>query len=231
MMALIKKELRIYIASPIFSVTAGLFLFMTGYAFTIYMTQASPRQLPEASIRGMIYFMSILLLFMTPFLTMRSFSEEKKTGTIELLKTSPLSDFQILAAKYLSVLSLFVILLVLTFEFPVFIFLTGKPDMGPMILSYLGLFLLGASLAAIGLFMSLLTKSQMLAAILTFIFALFLWFLADTAGEWGSRLSLIHHLDSFSLGVVDTADLFYFILVIFVFLFLSLRVMESERWK
>ena len=230
MLALIKKEIRLHFASPIFPVTAALFLFLTGFAFTAHMTQASPQQLPEASIRGMIYFMAVILLFLSPFLTMRSFAEERKSGTMELLKTSPLSDLQIVIAKYLGVVILLFFLLLLTVEFPVFIAFSGHPDKAPMVLAYVGLFLLGASLCSIGLFASVLTQSQMLAAILAFIATITLWFLGEVGGWLGEKVSLIEHIHSFSLGVVDGADLVYYLLFIFVFLFLTVRILEAERW-
>lgn len=231
MLALIKKEIRVLCASPIPPITAGLFLFLTGIAFTAYLTEASPLQLPEASIRGMIYFMSLVLLFISPFLTMRSLAEERKTGTIELLKTSPLSDLQIVLAKYAALLILLVALLALTIEYPLFLVWTGDPDPLPMALAYGGLFLLGASFLAIGLFMSALTRSQMLAAILTFATTLTLWFLAEVGGKIGPKVSVIAHIHSFSLGVLDLSDLAYYFLMIFLFLFLTVRVLEAERWK
>ena len=231
MLALIKKEIYVNFASPIFAVGAALFLFLNGFAFTAQMTQSAPGHLPEASIRGMIYFMSVVLLFITPFLSMRSFAEERKSGTIELLKTSPLSDLQILLAKYLGVLFFLLLLLLLTAEFPIFIALSGSPDLGPMLLSYLGLFLMGASFAAIGIFTSALMRNQMLAAISSFVIILTLWFLGDLGGEIGKKISLIDHLHSFSLGVLDSADTLYYLMVIFIFLFLSYRFLEAERWK
>ncbi len=231
MFALIKKEIRVHFAAPIFPVAAALFLFLTGFAFTAYLTQPSTTQLPEASIRGMIYFMAVILLFVSPFFSMRSFAEERKLGTMELLKTSPLSDLQIVLAKYLGLLALLALLLALTVEFPIFIAIAGDPDPAPMILSYLGLFLLGASFLAIGLFMSVLTRSQMLAAILTFVLMITLWFLGDAGGKFGEKISPATHIHSFSQGVLDSADLAYFLMLIFVFLFLTFRYLEAERWK
>ncbi len=231
MRALIKKEIRILFSSSVFPITAALFLFLTGFAFTAAMTQASPSQLPEASIRGIIYFMAVVLLFITPFLTMKSFAEEKKTGTIELLKTSLLSDGQIVIAKYLGVLIPLGIILLLTIEFPILICVVGHPDKIPMVLAYVGLFLMGATFAAIGIFMSSLTKSQMLAAVLTFVTIITLWFLGDVGGALGQKISIVEHLHGFSLGVIDSADLAYYLLLIFIFLFLTYRVLEAERWK
>ncbi len=231
MLALIFKEIRSHFVSPIFPVVAGLFLFLTGFAFTAHVTQASPQSLPEASMRGMVYFMAVILLFICPFLTMRTFAEERKTGTMELLKTSPLSDLQIVLAKYVGVLAMLLLLLVLTFEFPILMAVCGHPDAGPMVLSYLGLFLLGASFLSLGLFTSVLTKNQMIAAVLSFVATITLWFLGDSGSEVGRKISLIEPLQNFSVGVLDTADLFYYLGFIFVFLFLTYRYLEAERWK
>ncbi|QQR81893.1 MAG: ABC transporter permease [Deltaproteobacteria bacterium] len=153
MKALIKKELKIIFASPIFAIVSALFLFLTGFAFTASMTQLTPQKLPEASVRGIVYFMAVILLFISPFLTMRSFAEERKAGTLEFLRTSPLSDLDLVLGKFLGVLSLLILILILTLEFPIFIFMMGKPDVGVMILSYAGLFLLGASFFSYGHFL------------------------------------------------------------------------------
>ncbi|GEM_PF-423830 len=231
MLSLIKKEILTQFSSPIFAVVSALFLFLAGIVFTAHVTQVSPDQLPEASIRGMIYFMAIILLFVGPLLSMRSFAEERKSGTLELLKTSPLNDFQILLAKYFGLIFLLGVFLLLTLEFPIFIFLSGRPDMTPMILSYLGLFLLGAGFLAIGVLTSILARNQTLAAMMSFVVIITFWFLGEIGGPLGQKLSLLDHLHSFSLGVLDAADLAYFVLVIVIFLFLSLQVLESERWE
>lgn len=229
MFALIKKEILIQFSSPIFAVVSALFLFLTGIVFTAHVTQVLPDQLPEASIRGMIYFMAIILLFVAPLLSMRSFAEERRSGTLELLKTSPLTDCQILMAKYFGLIFLVVLFLLLTIEFPIFIFLSGHPDVAPMILSYLGLFLLCASFLAIGIFTSILARNQIVAAMISFVIIITLWFLGEIGGTLGQKLSLLEHLHSFSLGVLDAADFAYFIFVILLFLFFSLQILKSER--
>ncbi len=231
MRALIRKEILAHFASPVFAVTAAVFLFLTGFAFSASVTQASPNHLPEASIRGIMYFMAVMLLFVSPFLTMKTLAEERKSGTLELLKTSPLTDLEIVIAKFLASLFLLAVLLGLTLEFPLFIALCGDPDPGAMVLCYAGLFLMGASYLAIGIFMSSLTKSQMVAAILSFATMLILWLVGDTAGGIGRHISLIEHIQSFSIGVLDTTDAAYYLLVTFVFLFLTYRVLEAERWR
>jgi ABC-2 type transport system permease protein len=150
---------------------------------------------------------------------------------MELLKTSPITDLQIVLAKYLGALTMLVLLLVLTLEYPLFIILCGHPDKGPMLLSYLGLFLLGASYLAIGIFTSAITNSQMIAAIVAFVISIMLWFVGDSAGPIGEKISIIQHIQSFSIGVLDTADLGYYLLMIFIFIFLTWRVLEAERWR
>lgn len=231
MWALIKKELKSQVVSPILAVGLSLFLFLTGFAFTAHVTQVSAQNLPEASMRGMIYFMSVILLFVAPFFSMRLFSEEMRSGTMELLKTAPLSDLQIVLGKYLAALLLLVILLAATLIYPLFILWMGRPEIVPMILCYVGLFLLGASFLALGLFASVLTKNQVIAAILTFVPLLTLWFLSDVGGTLGEQFSLITHLQSFSLGVVSSVDLFYYLAFIGFFLFLTVRYLEAQRWR
>lgn len=231
MRSLLKKELKTYLASPLAAVLSALFLFLTGFVFTAHLTQVSPYNLPEASLRGMMYFMAIVLLFLSPLITMKSFAEERKTGTMELLKTSPISDLQMVMGKFLSAWILCLILLALTVEFPIFLLLTGEPDIGPLLLSYLGLLLMGGGFLAAGLFCSALTKNQMSAALLAFVLLLVLWFLAEVGGPVGEKISVIGHLESFGVGVLDTTDVVYYLLFIFIFLFLTVRTLEAERWR
>lgn len=231
MWPLIKKELRVQFSSPIAAVVIALFLFITGFAFTAHMTQPSVHQLPEASMRGMIYFMAVMLLFLTPLMTMRTFAEERKMGTIELLKTSPITDRAIVLGKFLSIWILYLLLLLLTLEYPILILMSGEPDIGPMLLCYLGLLLMGGAFIAAGIFCSLITRNQLIAAVLTFVLLLTLWFLGETGGDLGEKISVAHHLESFSLGVLDLGDLGYYLLFTFLFLFLSVRILNSERWR
>jgi ABC-2 type transport system permease protein len=231
MFALIRKELLVHFATSIFTVVMTLFLFLTGFAFTASVTQVSAGSLPEASFRGMFYLMSIFLLFMCPFLTMKSFAEERQLGTMELLKTAPITDLQIVIAKYVAILALLFLSLLLTVEYPIILYTFGDPDPWPMFLSYVGLFLLGASFSAVGIFMSVLTRYQMLAASLTFVFNITLWFLSGWGGSLGKRISPLGHVESFAFGVLDSCDLAYYLLAIFLFLFLTLSVLEAERWR
>ncbi|MBI2501050.1 MAG: hypothetical protein HYW02_06225, partial [Deltaproteobacteria bacterium] len=116
-------------------------------------------------------------------------------------------------------------------EFPLLLILIGEPEGGTMLLSYLGLLLLGGAFLSVGLFCSSLTRNQMVAAILTFVVLITLWFLSDSGGPIGETISVITHLDSFGTGVFDLSDFLYYLLFIFGFLFLTVRWMEAERWK
>ncbi len=229
--ALVKKELKTLFASPTLAVLSALFIFLTGFAFTAALTQITPQRLPEASVRGIVYFMAVLFLFINPFLTMRSFAEEKKTGTLEFLRTSPLTDTSLVLGKFFGVLLVVAFILFLTLEFPIFIFFLGQPDVGVMLLSYLGLFLLAATFLASGIFFSVLSKNPMVSAMLSFVFNLTLWFLAEIGGDLGEAVSPISHLQSFSTGVLDASDVAYYLLSTAAFLFLSVRVLEAERWR
>ncbi|MBI2082111.1 MAG: ABC transporter permease [Deltaproteobacteria bacterium] len=231
MWSLLKKELKIHIASPVAAVTFALFLFLTGFAFTAHMTEPSPQNLPEASMRGMTYFMAVIFVFLTPLLTMRGFAEERKIGTIELLKTSPLSDRAIVFGKYFSVWILYAALLFLTLEYPIFILLSGEPDPGPLTLSYLGLLLMGGAFLAAGIFCSVVTQSQVIAAVFSFVLLLTLWFLGEVGGVLGEKISVSSHLESFSIGVLDLGDISYYLLFTFLFLFLTVRYLRAEKWR
>lgn len=231
MFALIRKELLVHFATPIFTVVVTLFLFLTGFAFTASVTQVSAGSLPEASFRGMLYLISIFLLFICPLLTMKSFAEERQMGTMELLKTAPITDLQIVIAKYVAILALLFLTLLLTVEYPIILYIFGDPDPWPMFLSYVGLLLLGATFSAVGVFMSVLTQYQMLAASLTFVFNITLWLLSGWGGSLGKRISPLSHVDSFAFGVLDSSDVAYYLLAIFLFLFLTLSVLEAERWR
>jgi ABC-2 type transport system permease protein len=175
--------------------------------------------------------MSMFLLFMCPFLTVKSFAEERQLGTMELLKTAPITDLQIVVAKYIAILALLSLSLLLTVEYPIIIYSFGDPDPWPIFLSYVGLFLLGGSFSAVGVFMSVLTQHQMLAASLTVVLKNKLWFLSGWGGSLGKRISPLGHVESFAFGVLDSSDLTYYLLAICFFLFLTLTVLEAERWK
>jgi len=183
--------------------------------------------------------LSIMLLFLVPILTMRSFAEEKRQETLELLFTYPLSDFEIVAGKQLGLLCFFgLLLLPLTGYLAVFQWIGGEFDWGPVLLGFLGFWLLGNAYLAAGTFISSLTKSPMVSALGTFSVLLLFWILDwvdDIAsGFWArvfSELSPLAHYRNFTLGILDVQDVVYFGFFFAYFLFLSLRSIETRNWK
>jgi ABC-2 type transport system permease protein len=179
------------------------------------------------------------LLFLTPMLTMGVYSEERKRGTMELLMTSPLTDTQIVLGKFLASLTLLIIMLVPTFFYNAYVFLHSEPAAPWRILftAYLGIFLLGAALLALGSFFSSLTESQIIASIVTFGGILLLWVVDyGTPGTGGvaavlQYVSIFRHFDDFTRGVIDTTGLIFYASFIFLGLFLTVRSLDSMRWR
>jgi ABC-2 type transport system permease protein len=182
--------------------------------------------------------MSIILLLMLPLLTMRLFSEEKKTGTDELLFTSPVNVGQIIVGKYLAALVVLGAMLALTGLLSVFTFAYGNPEIPQILNGYLGLLLMGAAFLAAGVFFSSLTENQIVSAILTFGALLLFWILnwaAYSASGMGkdvlNYLSIFQHFDDMTRGILDTKDVVYYISFAFFGLFLTHSVVQSRRWR
>ena len=169
---------------------------------------------------------------------MRLISEERKLGTWELLLTAPVREYEIVLGKFFSCLLVLAGMLILTLYFPLLLMIFGDPDIGPILTSYLGLFLLGSASVAIGIFASSLTPNQIVSAVVAGGILFGLWFLGmvgslipEPLGEILSYFSLSEHFPGFVRGVVDTRDLVYYLSVTAVFLFLSVRSIETERWR
>ena len=229
-----RKELRSFFSSPVAYVILTLFLLICGWFFAaglFLVGQADMRDLFSAIV-------PITYLFFIPAITMRLISEEKKSGTLELLVTLPVRDAEIILGKYLATLGLLASALILSFAYPVTLALLGDPDGGALIGGYLGRFLMGAGYLAIGLFTSGLTQNQIVAFITGFvlIFAFFmldkvLVFFPGPVATVLEYLSASYHFENIARGVVDTRDLIYYLSMIVVFLFLAMRTMESRRWR
>src|SRR3954471_19952289 len=179
------KELRGYFASPVAWVMMGLFALIFGWFFLSYLTYFVRNSMQSMMgggpptmnvnmdlIRPLLSNASVLVLFLLPMVTMRTYSEEKRSGTIELLLTSPLTDFEIIAGKFLGTVVLYLALLAVTALYVGILFIYGRPEWRPLVAGYLGLFLLGSCFIAIGLFISSTTKNQMVAGAATFVAAL-----------------------------------------------------------
>lgn len=253
LICLIQKELRTSLASPVAYVVGAIFLLVSGLLFSNITALVARQTLqflqfqgftPQLSINEMILRptyrnMAVVLILITPILTMRLFAEEKRSRTIELLMTSPISITTIIFGKYLAALGLYVIMLGLTVYMPILMALFGSIEWGPILTGYLGLILLGAVFLSIGLFASTLTENQIIAASVSFGLLLVFWLLGLAAMAAGSGvlgqlltyLSFFEHLDNFIKGIIDVGDIVYFVSLAAFGLFLSHRVVESQRWS
>ena len=178
------------------------------------------------------------LLFLLPMLTMRSFAEEKRSGTMELLLTSPLTDLQIILGKFLGAMALYCLMLALTLLHVGLLFWYGEPEWGPIASGYLGLLLMGGAFISVGLAISSTTKNQIVAGVATFAVLLLFWiinWIGDASGTTSQAvlayLSILEHFDDFSKGVIDTKHVTYYLSFIVVGLFLTAKSMDQERWN
>ena len=246
-----RKELRSYFVSPIaylllamFAIIFGFFFWnILGYfVFTGMESQMRgemyPMNVNEQVIRPLLSNVGVIGLFFIPMITMRLFAEEKRSGTIELLVTSPIRDGEIILGKWLSALTLYGGLLLLTALNFVFLFKYGNPDWKPLAIGYLGLLLQAGALLAIGMFISTLTKNQIIAGATTFGVCLLLWVLEWAGGyetaTWAkvlSYISVVTHIGTFSKGLLDTKDAVYYVTLTFLGIFFTARSLESLRWR
>jgi ABC-2 type transport system permease protein len=248
-LAIAAKELRSYFASPIAYVIIGLFALLFGVffnAFLNYFVEESQRAMMgggtvnvnDLMIRGVLQNAAVIILFVMPMVTMRTYSEEKRSGTIELLLTSPLTDLQIILGKFLGAMALFAAMLLVTSIDVALLFFFGNPEWKPVLTGYLGLLLMGASFLSVGLLLSSLTKNQIVAGFLTFAVFLLLWvvdWFAESAGPTMSAIlrevSVTRHLEDFTRGIIDTRHVVYYLSFITFGLFLTAKSVDSERWR
>jgi ABC-2 type transport system permease protein len=247
-----KKEMRLYFGSPVAYVVFTFFLLISGWFFSqifLFYSDASMRSFMQPQfgqnlnvienvMRPLFTNMSVVLLFFIPMLTMRLFAEEKRSGTIELLLTYPVRDGEVLAGKYLASLALFALLLALTLLYPGLIAYFTRVEWGPIFTGYLGLLLTGAVFLAVGVLVSSLTENQIVAGFGTFGILLAFWIVGWGAEFAGGTLrgvlqylSIGDRLDGFTRGLIDTKDLVYYVSGVVLALFLTLRSLDSKRWK
>ena len=251
-MAVAHKELKSYFASPSAYVLIGLFAVMYSFFFATFLL-AFDRQSQQFAavgagqvsvnvnqqlIQPMFMNISVILLLVLPLITMRTYAEEKKSGTMELLLTSPLTDVQIVLGKFIGAMGLILAMLAVTIPHLGILFYLGDPEWKPIATTYLGFFLMIGSFVGIGLFISSLTSNQVIAGFATFAVFLMLWIInwpgTFMGGRWQTvfdYLSLPGHFEDFAKGVVDTKHLVYFLSVIAFGLFLTVRSVDSERWR
>ena len=251
-LAITQKELKGYFASPIAYVVIGFYALIFGfffYSLVLYFDRQSMQmaglggQAPavnvnEQLIRPAFLNAMVVFLFVLPMITMRTYSEEKRSGTIELLLTSPLTDFQIITGKFLGAMALYATMLAVTLIHIALLFWAGRPEWIPILTTYLGLLLMGGCFISVGLLISSLTKNQIVAVMVTFTVFLMLWvinwiasFVGPTAQQVLNYLSITDHLDDFTRGIIDTKHLVYYLSFIAFGLFLTARAVDTERWR
>lgn len=254
--ALVRKELKVYFASPMAYVVLTIFLLIGGYfyysALTYHINQALTLDerarrmaqlepvlnLPYLITRDFFSAISSILLFTLPMISMGLFAEEKRRGTIELLLTSPLSPRRLVLGKFAAAAIFFAFLISPTLLYNGALFVFGRPEVMPLVAAYLGLLLLGLAIIAIGMFISSLTESQIIAGAATFGVCFALWVVDLAARRFRagpsylfSYLSLVKHYEDFPKGIIDSSHVVFYLSLIALGLFLCTRSVESIRWK
>jgi ABC-2 type transport system permease protein len=251
-LAIANKELRSYFASPIGYIYVGLFALIYGFFYYVvlnYFVQRSMQatqlgagmgavNINQDMLRLVLQNVTVYTLFILPMVTMRTYSEEKRSGTIELLLTSPVTDFQIILGKFLGAMALYAVGLLVSMIHIAILFIYGNPEWKPIVTAYLGLLLISGCFISLGLFISSLTKNQIVAGMVTFSVFLLLWVI-NWIGSFGgptfesvtSYLSIIEHFDDFAKGVIDTTHLIYYLSFITFGLFLTAKSVDIERWR
>jgi len=248
-LAIAHKELKSYFSTPIAYVVVGFFAFLFGYFFyamLIIFNQQSAQfegqgggaDINQQLIRPLFLNASVILLFVLPLITMRTYSEEKRSGTIELLLTSPLSDVQIILGKFLGAMGLYAAMIAITAVHMALLFSYGNPEWKVVVTGYIGLLLMGGCFISVGLLISSLTKNQIVSGMATFAVFLLLWvinwiasFTGPTTQSVLNYLSITDHFDDFTRGILDTKHLVYYFSVMSFGLFLTARSVDTERWK
>ena len=252
MLAIAHKELRSYFASPIGYAVIGFFSILFGWFFVTLlfffqetamragMGMGGPEtvNINQMLIAPLFMNVSVILLFTLPLVTMRTYAEEKRSGTIELLLTSPLTDIQIVMGKFLGGMGLYLAMLAITLLHIGLLFRFGNPEWKPIATGYLGLILMGGCFLSLGLFISSLTRNQIIAGMATFAVFLLFWiinwmssFSGPTMQDVLNYLSITEHLNDFTRGVIDTRHFVYYLSFIAFSLFLTVRAVDSERWR
>ncbi|MGQ9920878.1 MAG: ABC transporter permease subunit [Desulfobacca sp.] len=251
-LAIWRKELTIYFATPIFYLTGFFFLLLAGYFFysnLVYYTMLSfqagqnPYLASMLNPQQMVYRpffgnLAVIFLFIVPLFTMRLLAEEKRSGTMELLLTFPLTDWGVILGKFLAALALYALLLAVTIFYSIAFGLILPLDWPAIAVGYGGLLLLGGAFLSLGLFSSSLTENQIIAAVIAFGLLLLFWIIGwyeelgpPTYQGLFRYLSMMGHFDTFGRGVVDTRDVLYYFGFTYFFLFLTKRQLESRQWR
>ena len=228
------KEIQIYFSSPVAYIVALIFMALSGFFFV----RDLGNPFPEASLSNFFQGATFLLIPLAPALTMRLLAEEQKLGTIELLLTSPVRDWEVILGKYLASFVFLLFLLSLTSYYVILLLVFATPDPGPIYSGYIGLILYGAAALSVGILTSTLTSNQIIAAVVGTGILIVLYatsFIGDVVtGVWATifnQLGFTSHFNDFDRGIIDSTHIIYFVTVIALFLFLSIRALESRRWR
>ncbi len=228
-----QRELGAFFVSPIAYAVSAAFLLISGYFFAIILITSR-----LATLEYLFGNINITLLFITPLLTMRLLADEQRTGTLEILLTAPVRDWEVVTGKFLAALGLFVVMLAFTLYYPFLLwYLGGNPDFGPIISGYLGMILLASAMLALGTLASALTENQIIAAVIAFGMLLILWLLEAVSGLAAGAtsvfqaLSLSAHFGDFSQGAINLEDVVYYLSMTIGALFVATRVLETRRYN
>ncbi|GAB4290769.1 MAG: gliding motility-associated ABC transporter permease subunit GldF [Marinilabiliales bacterium] len=244
MLVLLLKEIRSFFSSLIAYIVIIVFLIINGLFLWVFPGQFNILEAGYANLDSLFFLAPWIFLFLVPAITMRLFSEERRLGTIELLLTKPLSDIQLVIAKYFAGVILVILSLLPTLIYYITVYLLGNPpgnlDAGGFWGSYIGLFFLAAVYTAIGLYASSLTENQIISLIIAILISFFFYIGFDSISllnlpkgidNFIIQLGINDHYKSISRGVVDTRDIIYFLTVIILFILLTKLKLESRKWK
>ena len=228
------KETKSYFGTPAAYVVGAMFLALTGVFFVSEIT--SP--FAEADVREIVDWASFFIIFLAPLLTMRLLAEEQKLGTLELLLTSPVRDWEVVIGKYLASLLILTAILAATLYYVLLLYVFGSPDTGPVLSGYFGLLLYGAAALAIGLLGSSFSGNQIVAAVVGIAILLMLSYVDRIGGlvegivsQIVQGMSMNSHIVDFTRGVIDLSSVVYFLSLAAVFIFLAIRSLETRRWR
>lgn len=228
------KELRSYFVSPVAYIIVAMWLLASGFFFWLSVVFQG-----EASLTGVFGVTTVLLLLISPALTMRLLAEESRTGTLELLLTAPVKDWSVVLGKFLASVVLFISMMALTLLYPLILILfRGNPDWGPIWSGYIGVLLLGMAFLSVGLFASALTSNQMVAAVIAFVILLVLYVIGQVRDNVGAgvgafleRLSLSQRFNDFPRGLIDLRDVVFYLSFTAVMLFITIQAVEARRYR
>ena len=250
--AIFRREIAYYFQSPVAYAVIAIFLLLAGYFFYNLLgffnlaslqamqnpVQAGSLSLTSAVMQPLLGNLCTVLLLLLPLLTMRLFAEERRSGAAELLFTYPVSDASVIVGKFAAAATVYAVMLAMTLPYAALLAHFGDPEPGPIVSGYVGLFLMGIAFLAMGTFFSSLGDSQLIAAATTFgcglLFLVIGWmtpFVPSGIGAVLNQLSIVHHLEGFARGVIDTNDLVFYVSITVFFLFLCARVLDSARWR